>query len=152
MKVALVHDWLTGMRGGEAVLEALCARYPAAPIFTLVHVPGSVSPAIESHPIVTSFVQRLPRAAAKYRSYLPLFPAAVERFDLAAYDLVISSSHCVAGATRTRRPAPLLPRRCATCGTSAASTGRGLAPLHVQAAMRSRRRIFAAGTSRRLRG
>jgi len=103
MKVALVHDWLTGMRGGEAVLEALCARYPRAPIFTLLHVPGSVSPAIESHPIVTSFVQRLPRAAAKYRSYLPLFPAAIGRFDLSGYDLVISSSHCVA---KGARPAP----------------------------------------------
>jgi len=91
------------MRGGEAVLEVLCARYPEAPVFTLVHVPGSVSLSIESHPIVTSFVQRLPRAAAKYRSYLPLFPAAIERFDLSGYDLVISSSHCVAKGVR---PAP----------------------------------------------
>ncbi len=103
MKVALVHDWLTGMRGGEAVLEALGARYPEAPIYTLVHLPGSVSPALESHPIVTSFVQHLPRAAARYRSYLPLFPAAVGRFDLSGYDLVISSSHCVA---KGARPAP----------------------------------------------
>jgi glycosyltransferase involved in cell wall biosynthesis len=96
MKVALVHDWLTGMRGGEKVLEALCRRYPEAPIYTLVHDPGSVSPAIESHPIHTSFVQRLPRARRRYQRYLPFFPAAIERFDLRGFDLVLSTSHCVA--------------------------------------------------------
>lgn len=98
MKVALVHDWLTGMRGGEKVLEGLCELYPAADIFTLLHVRGSVSPVIESHRIETSFVQWLPFARAKYRSYLPLFPLAVEQFDLDGYDLVISSSHCAAKA------------------------------------------------------
>ncbi len=96
MKVALVHDWLTGMRGGEAVLEVLCERFPDAPLFTLVHVPGSVSPRIESHPIATSFVQRLPMAARRYRSYLPFFPAAIERLDLSPFDLIVSTSHCVA--------------------------------------------------------
>jgi glycosyltransferase involved in cell wall biosynthesis len=92
--VAIVHDWLTGMRGGEKVLEAICELYPEATIFTLVHVRGSVSEAIERHPIRTSFVQRLPKSARLYRHYLPLFPAAVELFDLDGYDLVISSSHC----------------------------------------------------------
>ena len=58
MKVALVHYWLVGMRGGEKVLAELCAIFPEAPIFTLFHFPGSVSPAIESHPIHTSFLQR----------------------------------------------------------------------------------------------
>lgn len=96
MKVALVHDWLTGMRGGEKVLEAFCRIFPEAPIYTLVHVPGSVSPLIESHPIHTSFVQKLPGASEKYQRYLPVFPTAIERFDLRAYDLVLSSSHCVA--------------------------------------------------------
>ncbi|MFQ5457059.1 MAG: glycosyltransferase [Myxococcota bacterium] len=96
MRVALVHDWLTGMRGGEAVLEEICRLYPEAPIYTLLHVKGSVSAAIESHPVCTSFVQRLPLARGRYRSYLPLFPAAIERFDLSAFDLVISTSHCVA--------------------------------------------------------
>ena len=94
MRVALVHDWLTGMRGGEKVLEALCEIHPDADIFTLLHVRGSVSPVIERHRIRTSFVQRLPAAATKYRWYLPLFPAAVEQFDLDGYDLVMSSSHC----------------------------------------------------------
>jgi glycosyltransferase involved in cell wall biosynthesis len=102
MKVALVHDWLTGMRGGEAVLEELCERYPEAPIFTLVHVRGSVSPIISSHPIVTSFVQGLPLSGRKYRSYLPLFPRAIEQFDLSGFDLVISTSHCVAKGIRPR--------------------------------------------------
>ena len=93
-KVALIHDWLTGMRGGEKVLEAICELYPDAPIYTLVHVRGSVSPAIERHRIRRSTVQWLPRAGELYRNYLPLFPAAVELFDLDRYDLVISSSHC----------------------------------------------------------
>jgi glycosyltransferase involved in cell wall biosynthesis len=94
----LVHDWLTGMRGGEKVLEAFCRVLPGADILTLVHVAGSVSPAIESHPIRTSIVQHLPQAGRRYRYYLPLFPAAVELFDLDAVDLVISTSHCAAKA------------------------------------------------------
>jgi glycosyltransferase involved in cell wall biosynthesis len=93
-RVAIVHDWLTGMRGGEKVLEALCELYPDATLYTLVRVPGSVSPAIEGRRIVRSFAQVLPGAGRHYRKYLPLFPAAVEFFDLDEYDLVISSSHC----------------------------------------------------------
>jgi len=96
LRVALVHDWLTGMRGGEKVLEELGAMFPEAPIFTLFHFPGSVSPAIERHPIHTSFLQRAPGLRRHYRRYLPLFPAAIEDFDLAGFELVISSSHCVA--------------------------------------------------------
>jgi glycosyltransferase involved in cell wall biosynthesis len=94
VNTAIVHDWLTGMRGGEKVLEAICELYPAAPVYTLVHVKGSVSPAIEAHGVRTSWVQHLPRAGRWYRHYLPLFPAAVRSIDLDAYDLVISSSHC----------------------------------------------------------
>jgi glycosyltransferase involved in cell wall biosynthesis len=96
MRVALVHDWLTGMRGGERCLEVFAELYPEADLYTLLHVPGSVSPTIERRRIVTSFVQKLPGAARHYRYYLPLFPAAIERFDLRGYDLVLSSSHCVA--------------------------------------------------------
>jgi glycosyltransferase involved in cell wall biosynthesis len=95
-RVALVHDWLTGMRGGERCLEVFCELFPEAPVYTLVHVPGSVSSTIERRRIVTSFVQRLPGAATRYRHYLPLFPAAVRRLKLAGHDLVISLSHCVA--------------------------------------------------------
>ncbi|HEX6974381.1 MAG TPA: glycosyltransferase [Vicinamibacterales bacterium] len=92
--MAILHDWLTGMRGGEKVLEAICELFPDAPIFTLVRVPGSVSPAIERHRIKTSPVQLIPGAGRLYRNFLPLYPAVVELFDLDGYDLVISSSHC----------------------------------------------------------
>ena len=96
MKVALVHDWLTGMRGGEKVLEVVCGLFPDAEIHTLFHWRGSVSPAIERHRIHTSFLQYMPMARTQYRRYLPLFPFAIERFDLDGCDLVISSSHCAA--------------------------------------------------------
>ena len=94
MNVAIVHDWLTGMRGGEKVLEAICELYPDATLYSLVRIPGAVSARIERHRIRTSAVQWLPDAGRRYRNYLPLFPAAVELFDLDQYDLVISSSHC----------------------------------------------------------
>jgi glycosyltransferase involved in cell wall biosynthesis len=100
--VALVHDWLTGMRGGEKVLDALCELYPAAPLYCLVHVPGTVSPRIERRRVFTSFVQGLPGASRWYRQYLPLFPAAIELFDLDGYDLIISTSHCAAKAVVPR--------------------------------------------------
>lgn len=95
-RVGLVHDWLTGMRGGEKVLEAIAGLFPGAPLYTLLHVPGSVSPAIEAHPIRTSFLQKIPGISRFYRQLLPLFPAAIEDFDLSEFDLVVSTSHCVA--------------------------------------------------------
>ena len=95
-RVALVHDWLTGMRGGEKVLESIAALFPGAPIYTLFHWPGKVSPALESHPIHTSYLQGWPGAKGNYRRLLPLFPAAIEDFDLSGYDLIVSTSHCVA--------------------------------------------------------
>jgi glycosyltransferase involved in cell wall biosynthesis len=95
-RIALVHDWLTGMRGGEKVLEVLCELFPDARLLTLLHVPGSVSATIERHRPETSFVQRLPGARRHYRRYLPLFPMAIEQFDLDEVDLVVSTSHCVA--------------------------------------------------------
>ena len=104
MRVALVHDWLTGMRGGEKVLELLCEAYPAADVLTLFHAPGSVSSVIERHRPRTSVLQRLPGASRYYRYCLPLFPAAIEQFDLDRYDLVISTSHCAAkSVVRTGR-------------------------------------------------
>jgi glycosyltransferase involved in cell wall biosynthesis len=104
-KVAIVHDWLTGMRGGEKVLEAICELYPHADIYTLVHVKGSVSERIESHRIRCSAVQRFPGAGRFYRQYLPFFPMMVETFDLDRYDLVISSSHCAAKSVIRRASA-----------------------------------------------
>jgi glycosyltransferase involved in cell wall biosynthesis len=99
-RVALVHDWLTGMRGGERCLEVFCELFPDADLYTLLHLPGTVAPVIEGRRVVTSFVQALPGAARRYRYYLPLFPLAIDRFDLAGYDLVLSSSHCVAKGAR----------------------------------------------------
>src|SRR5690348_1876301 len=92
------------MRGGERVLEALCRMFPGAPIHTLVHVRGSVSPLIESHPIHASVVNRLPGVGRRYRSLLPLYPAVIETLDLDDVDLVISTSHCAAkSVVRTGR-------------------------------------------------
>jgi len=97
-RVALVHDWLTGMRGGEKVLESICRLLPSAELVTLVHVKGAVSETIEQRPIRTSLIQRLPRAARLYRQYLPLFPAAVEFLDFDDVDVIVSTSHCAAKA------------------------------------------------------
>lgn len=91
MKVALIHYWLTSMRGGERVLEALCRMYPQADIFTHVYDPTQISETIKAHKITTTFIHRLPRAARWYKGYLPLMPFALEQLDLSGYDLVISS-------------------------------------------------------------
>ena len=96
LRVALIHDWLTGMRGGEKALEVFCEMFPAADLFTLVHLPGTTSPVIERRTVKRSAIQWLPFAGRLYRQYLPLFTIAVEQFDLDSYDLVISTSHCAA--------------------------------------------------------
>ena len=95
-KVALVHDWLTGQRGGEKVLEVFAEIFPEAPIYTLFHFPGSQTEEIEKRTIHTSFLQRMPFLRKRYRWYLHFFPLAVELFDFQDYDFIISSSHCVA--------------------------------------------------------
>ena len=97
-RVALVHDWLTGMRGGEKALEALADVYPEADIFTLVYQPAQISPGINRHAVRTSFLNHLPGIERWYRHFLPVFPVAVELFDLDGYDLVVSTSHCAAKA------------------------------------------------------
>jgi len=99
-RIAFVHDWLTGMRGGEKVLEVMCERFPDAELFTLVHVPGSVSPVIEQRPIHTSFIQGLPQVRRFYRHYLPLFPLAISRWNFDRFDLVVSVSHCCVKSVR----------------------------------------------------
>ena len=96
MRVAIIHDWLTGMRGGERCLEIFCELFPEADLYTLLHIPDSVSPIIERMTIKTSFIQNLPFSKRGYRKYLPLFPMAIERFNLKGYDLILSCSHCVA--------------------------------------------------------
>ena len=96
MKVAIIHDWLTGMRGGEKVLEVFCEIFPNATLYTLVYFKEKISPIINQMKIVTSFLQKFPNIEKNYRYYLPLMPMIIEQFNLKDYDLIISSSHCVA--------------------------------------------------------
>ena len=109
LRVALVHHWLVGMRGGEKVLEALCRIFPSADIYTLVLEPAAVSETIKSHSITASWIQKLPRASRYYSHYLPLFPFAIEQFDLSGYDLVVSSDAVVSKGVLTR------PETCHIC-------------------------------------
>ena len=101
MKVALVHDWLTGMRGGEKCLEVFCELFPDADFYTLFYIPDRVSPVIRAMNVRASWLNRLPQVGRYYRYGLPLFPTAVESFALRDYDLIISSSHCVAKGSFT---------------------------------------------------
>jgi len=95
-RVILAHDWLTGMRGGERVLEVLCRSFPKAPIYTLIHNPAAVSDVINAHPVTTSWLQRVPGIRQHYRYFLPFFPGAIERLQPTPADLLISTSHCAA--------------------------------------------------------
>ena len=108
-RTALVHDWLTGFRGGEQVLLSLARLFPDAPIFTLLHVKGSLPKELESRTIHTSFIGKMPFSKRLYRHYLPLFPFAVRRLDVRPFDLVVSSSHCVA---KSVEPGPLARHVC----------------------------------------
>jgi glycosyltransferase involved in cell wall biosynthesis len=105
-RVVLVHDWLTGMRGGEKCLEVLCRRWPHARLFTLLHRPGSVSADIEQLRPRISLLGRLPAVHRYYRHLLPLMPAAVAAWRFPPCDLVVSFSHCVAKAARPPRGVP----------------------------------------------
>jgi glycosyltransferase involved in cell wall biosynthesis len=111
-RVVLVHDWLTGMRGGEKCLEVLCRRWPQAGLFTLLHRRGSVSDAIERLQPRTSFLNLLPGVHRYYRYLLPLMPAAVTSWRLPPCDLVVSFSHCVAKAIRPRPLRGSVPHVC----------------------------------------
>ncbi|CUH78735.1 D-inositol 3-phosphate glycosyltransferase [Tritonibacter multivorans] len=90
-RVALIHYWLVGMRGGEKVLESLCRMFPNADIYTHVVDPSNLSATLTKHKIVESRIGRLPFAKRMYQKYLPLMPRALEELDLSEYDLVISS-------------------------------------------------------------
>lgn len=109
LKVVLCHDWLTGMRGGERVLELLCEAFPDAPIYTLIHNPKAVSDTINRHPIHTSWLQAIPGIGRYYRNFLPFFPSAIGRFRVPEADLIISTSHCVA---KGLKPRPGMPHLC----------------------------------------
>ncbi len=96
VRVALVHDWLTGMRGGEKCLEVFCELFPDADLYTMIYVPERVSETIQNMNIHAAWINQLPGVKSYYRYCLPLFPGVIERFNLAGYNLVLSSSHCVA--------------------------------------------------------
>jgi glycosyltransferase involved in cell wall biosynthesis len=104
-RVALVHDWLTGMRGGEYVLEAIAELFVQPQLFTLLCVPGAVDGRIARLPCSTTWLQRIPSAARYYRHFLPLMPQMIHTLDLSQFDLVVSSSHCVAKGARKARGA-----------------------------------------------
>jgi glycosyltransferase involved in cell wall biosynthesis len=105
-RVAIVHDWLTGMRGGEAILDVICELFPQADLFTLLQTDFKMSPTIlNGRKIHTSYLQNLmahPRFAKGYRQLLPLFPHAIESLDLSDYDLILSNTHCVAKGVRKK--------------------------------------------------
>ena len=103
MKVILVHDWLNGMRGGEKCLELLCDVYPEAPIYTLFCQKDKISKRISSHPIESSWLQKVPGFVGKYRAFLPCYPAAIESFRLPPCDVVLSFSHCAAKGIPKRK-------------------------------------------------
>ncbi len=106
LRVALVHDWLTGLRGGEKCLDVLCRAFPDATLHTLIHRRGSVGPAIEGMRIRTSPLQRVPGVFRHYRKLLPLMPFAVRSWQVGAVDVVVSLSHCVAKAVRVPEGVP----------------------------------------------
>ncbi len=106
LKVALVHDWLTGMRGGEKCLEVLCRAFPDATLHTLIHRRGFLSPAIEAMTVRTSPLQRVPGVFRHYRKLLPVMPLAARAWRVEDADLVVSLSHCVAKAVRVPSRVP----------------------------------------------
>ncbi len=98
MRIALVHDWVIGLRGGERVLHELAGLYPHAELHTLFHAPGATTARIDGLRIRTSVLDRIPGARRHHRELLPLHPWAMRRFRLEGYDLVLSVSHAVAKA------------------------------------------------------
>jgi glycosyltransferase involved in cell wall biosynthesis len=105
-RVAIVHDWLTGMRGGEAILDVICELFPKADLFTLLQTDHTMSPKIlNGRAVHTSYLQRLMgmrRFSQGYRQLLPLFPHAIESLDLSGFDLVLSNTHCVAKGVKKK--------------------------------------------------
>ena len=108
LRVALVYDWVVGLRGGERVLDEIAGLFPKADLYTLIHRPGSTTERIDSRTIYTSPLQRIPGINQHYRKFLPFFPSAIEHFNLPPYNLVISISHCVAKGIRTQPETPHL--------------------------------------------
>ena len=101
-RVALVHDWLVSQRGGENVLDAFCEMLPEADLFTLVHKKGACDRHIEAAHPRASLLRHVPGIEKRYPYFLAVMPWVIERFDLSAYDVILSSSHCVAKGVHKR--------------------------------------------------
>lgn len=99
-RVAIVHDWLVTYAGAERVLEQIIDCFPEADLFSVVDFVEDRT-FLRGKRATTSFIQHLPFARTRYRTYLPLMPLAIEQLDLSGYDLVISSSHAVAKGVLT---------------------------------------------------
>ena len=91
MKTALIHYWMTAMRGGENVLAELCRLYPNADIFTHAWNRDRLREPFSSHKVTETFIAHLPGARNACQRYLPFMPAALRRLDFSPYDLIISS-------------------------------------------------------------
>lgn len=103
MKVAIVQEWLVTVGGSDKVVKAILDVFPDADIYTLVAKKEVCDElGIPWEKVHTSFIQKMPLGTKKHRAYLPLFPFAIEQFDLRGYDVVISSSHCVAKGVLTK--------------------------------------------------
>jgi len=97
MRVAVIHEWLESYSGSERTLEQILEVFPQAELFCLVDwLPSEERAFLKGRTVKTSFIQQLPFAKKRFRRYLPLFPLAIEQFDLSHFDLVISNSHAVA--------------------------------------------------------
>jgi glycosyltransferase involved in cell wall biosynthesis len=142
VSVAVIHDWLTGQRGGENVLEAVLELLPDAKLFALTHVPGAVSPAIEARRPTTTWLSRAPALSRAPGLALPLLPRAIESLDLRGFDAVLSVSHCVALGARARGAAHLVysltPMRYAWDGFEDYARGHGALARSVGSALRTR--------------
>ncbi len=97
LKVAIVHEWFVDYSGSERLVEQMLNLFPQADLYAQVEfLPEDLRGFIKNKKVTTSFIQKLPGAKKRYRSYLPLMPLAVEQFDLSSYDLILSSNHAVA--------------------------------------------------------
>jgi hypothetical protein len=91
LRVAVVHFWFTGYGGADRVVEALGEIFPQADFYVLVASRHGIPRGLRSRHITTSFVNRIPGAKRWHRHFFPLYPFALEQFDLSGYDLVVSS-------------------------------------------------------------
>ena len=100
--IALVHDWLTTYGGQEAIVNVLFGLWPNMPVYTIIYdEEGECKNIVEGHEVYTSFIQKLPLAKRKYRTYLPLMPMAIEQLDVTGYDVVLSTHHAVSKGVLT---------------------------------------------------